>query len=60
MPGDSDACAEAMNSNVVGWEGVVAVGPVVAVGYDEVAGGCGGGGEDAECSGVDFTLETVT
>ncbi len=52
-----------MNSNVGGWIGVVAVGydevtgGVVAVGYDEVAGGCG---EDAECSGEDFTLETVT
>jgi hypothetical protein len=63
LPGDSEACAEAINSNVVGWEGVVAVGydevtgGVVAVGYDEVAGGCG---EDAECSGEDFTLETVT
>ncbi len=50
-----------MNSNVGGWGDVVAVVPVVAVGYDEVVGvGCGGGGEDAECSGEDFTLETVT
>ncbi len=58
MPGDSEACVEAINSNVVGWGGVIAVVPVVAVGYDEVVGvGCG---VVAECSGEDFTLETVT
>jgi hypothetical protein len=60
LPGDSEACAEAMNRNVGCWGCVVAVVPVVAVGYDEVSGGCGGVGEDAECSGEDFTLETVT
>ncbi len=56
-----------MNSNVGGWGNVVAVGydevasGVVAVGYDEVGGGgCGDVREDAECSGEDFTLETVT
>jgi hypothetical protein len=47
-----------MNSNVGGWGVVVALVPVVAVGYDEVVGvGCG---VVAECSGEDFTLETVT
>jgi hypothetical protein len=52
-----------MNSNVGCWVGVVALeydevaSGLVAVGYDEVI---GGGGEDAECSGEDFTLETVT